>query len=178
MFIAKKKDTKSWKNCKYLDNLSEEDLTDLFEENEVYRLQEVTKDNALEVQKKKVLDDLMKKQQELANQIAELSGQKVNMNISPVVQEVAKPNVTFLKETEANTTIKVEVPVLPTNPTTNKSYTQEEFIRAYGEFKDMAEKREEVVNVQLGTGKFIVELTDDIKLANTHRGIPLHKKFF
>lgn len=178
MYICRKKGAKSFRQNKYVDDITEDNVEELFSDYEVYQLNKVTKENALEVQKDKILKSLIEQQKELSNRINELNN--IKKDSEKVETKVVNQPVKFLKDNPINlnnTTFETSVQY-PINPKTKKDYTQEEFNDVYNEFKVIAEQNDSVVSVSLGKGNFLVELTDDIKLANNHRGIPLHKKFF
>lgn len=179
MYICRKKGAKSFRQNKYISDITEDNIEELFTDYEVYQLNKVTKENALEVQKDKILKSLIEQQEELSRRINELNNiKKDNDQVeTPVVSQPVK----FLKDSPINlnnTTFETPSVKYPLNPKTKKDYTQEEFNDVYNEFKVIAEQNDSVVSVSLGKGNFLVELTEDIKLAANHRGIPLLKKFF
>jgi hypothetical protein len=180
MFISKKKNTKSFKQCKYTEDLDSDNLDELFDDNDVYRLVPVDKDNAIEVQNQKILDNLMLQQKKLADEIAKLSGKKITLT-EHTVQQSTVPDASFVSEQPQNNQPLVfqDKNVYPKNPETGETYVKKDFIRAYGEFKEMAEENEKVVNVVMNgsKGKFVIELVEDIPMSTNHRGIPLEKKF-
>jgi|SaaInlStandDraft_1057018.scaffolds.fasta_scaffold02208_9 hypothetical protein len=200
MFVVKKDNTKSFRHARLIENITEDNLDEIFEDgNEVFSMSKLTKEEALAVQKQKDIQDLYAKQQEIQAQLAKLSGQGTPDQPAPVVA----PQVHFLSEEEKNKAdpnftpatptppvvaksenipvpnkpFTVKKDTYPTNPETKKPYTKQEYMKTYQEFKDMAEKREEVASVLVTPHGFKVELVEDIKLAPTHRGIPLRKDF-
>ena len=204
MFVVKKNNTKSFRHSKVVDNITEEELDELFaDDNEVFSMVKLTKETALEVQKAKDIENLHKQQQEIQAKLAKLSGQGTPESPAPVV--APRPEVHFLSEEEKNKADPTFTPATPTvvappkengenikvegqpytikkdtypmNPETRQPYTKQEYHKMYNEFKDMAERREEVFGVIVGPDSFTVQLTGDIKLATTHRGIPLKKQF-
>lgn len=195
MFLVKKEGQKSWKQMKYVEDITEENLESVFFESEVYRLIRVDKQGALEVQKQKMVDALRKQQEEIANQLKKLgaleervphSNVSINKEVEQLnekkegidipepitvtynddgVAEPSKPTFTSLESKNKT----------PINPSTGEEYTKEQLREVYMEFNDMAEGREEISHVTMGDNAFIVNMSHDIKLSPTHRGIPLIK---